>query len=268
MDDAELKARAWAGAVDFQRLVGLHAPVASLFERDGVVASVVPGVLASILNAAIAVEPRAQSADATAAVAHVYEDARIPKWGIWIDGDDTDTAETLERQGLVLDSTPVLMGAELKNIAEAEDPDSPAIVAVSLGDVGRVNDLAYGFDEPRIAPILAGFPPNEPGEQLDPSDPSGKQAFLHAYGAQIDDEIASVAIVHDVGDDAFVTFVATVRRARRRGLATSILCHALNDARQRGRHTTTLQASKAGQGIYAAIGYRPLGEQHLWERRP
>ena len=72
MDDAQLKARAWAGAVDFQRLVGRHAPGATLHERDGVVASVVPGVQASILNAAIATEPQAQSANATAAIARLY----------------------------------------------------------------------------------------------------------------------------------------------------------------------------------------------------
>ena len=32
--------------------------------------------------------------------------------------------------------------------------------------------------------------------------------------------------------------------------------------------TTSLQASKLGQGIYARLGYRPLGEVHLYEKRP
>ena len=34
------------------------------------------------------------------------------------------------------------------------------------------------------------------------------------------------------------------------------------------RTTTSLQASKLGQGIYARLGYRPLGEVHLYEKRP
>jgi ribosomal protein S18 acetylase RimI-like enzyme len=268
MDDAELKARAWAGVVDFTRLVGRHAPGASLYERDGVVASVVPGVPASIINAAIAEEPRAQSADATEAIARVFANAHVGKWGVWIDADDTETAGTLERQGLVLDSTPVLMGAELDRIAEPDDQDPPIITTATLADVGRINDLAYGFDEPRIAPVLAGFPSSDPGGFGATTDPSDPQAPSHAHGAHADGELACVAIVHDVGDDAFVTFVATVPHARGRGLASSLLRHALEQARQRGRHTTTLQASKAGQNVYKQIGYRPLGEQHLWERRP
>jgi ribosomal protein S18 acetylase RimI-like enzyme len=250
MEDAELKARAWAGVVDFTRLVGRHAPGASLYERDGVVACVVPGVPASILNAAIAVEPRAQPTP-TDAIARVYADAKVLKWGVWIEGDDTAAADALHQAGLVLDSNPVLMGAELDDIAEAKD--LPLTTEISLADVGHVNDLAYGFHQPRIGPILAGFPPGN--------------AF-HAYGAHSDGELACVAVVHDVEDDTFVTFVATLPHARGRGLATNLLRQALDDSKHRGIETTTLQASKAGQGIYAAIGYRPLGEQHLWERRP
>ena len=43
---------------------------------------------------------------------------------------------------------------------------------------------------------------------------------------------------------------------------------ALHEAAGRGRVTTSLQASKLGQGIYARLGYQPLGEIHLYERRP
>jgi ribosomal protein S18 acetylase RimI-like enzyme len=278
MDDAELKARAWAGVADFTRLVGRHAPGASLFERDGVVASVVPGVPASILNAAIAEKPRPQSADAIEAIARVFADAHVGKWGVWIDADDTETADRLEQQGLVLDSTPVLMGAELAKIVKAAsaDHDPATITTTTLADVGRINDLAYGFDEPRIASVLAGFPPGGAGVSAgSPGDPAAAtaatahtQAPSHAYGALADGELACVVIVHDVDDDAFVTFVATLPHARGRGLATNLLRHALGQARKRGRHTTTLQASKSGQNVYKAIGYRPLGEQHLWERRP
>lgn len=46
-----------------------------------------------------------------------------------------------------------------------------------------------------------------------------------------------MTMVLDVEADAFVTFVATLPRHR-------------------------------GQGLAGALGYRPLGEQHLWELRP
>ena len=78
----------------------------------------------------------------------------------------------------------------------------------------------------------------------------------------------SVALVEDVGTDAFVSFVATLPANRGEHLASRILCHALHEAHERGRITTSLQASKLGQGIYARVGYQALGEIHLYERRP
>ena len=82
----------------------------------------------------------------------------------------------------------------------------------------------------------------------------------------IDD--ASVVVIQDVDDDAFVTFVATLPDRRGERLASAILAHALHEAERRGKQTTSLQASKLGQSIYARLGYRPLGEIHLYERRP
>jgi predicted GNAT family N-acyltransferase len=48
-------------------------------------------------------------------------------------------------------------------------------------------------------------------------------------------------------------------------LASTILSAALHESDAR---TTSLQASKLGQSIYARLGYRPLGEIHLYEKRP
>ena len=57
-------------------------------------------------------------------------------------------------------------------------------------------------------------------------------------------------------------------RRRSERLASTVLAHALHEAQERGIKTTTLQASRQGQGIYARLGYRPLGEIHLYEKRP
>jgi len=65
-----------------------------------------------------------------------------------------------------------------------------------------------------------------------------------------------------------VTMVATVPDQRGKHLASGVLAHALDEARQRGKTTTSLQASKLGQSIYARLGYRALGEVHLYEKRP
>jgi len=75
-------------------------------------------------------------------------------------------------------------------------------------------------------------------------------------------------MVLDVQGDAFVTFVATLPQHRGKGFVTALMRQALKEAQQRGRTTTTLQASKLGQNAYARLGYRPLREQHLWKLRP
>jgi hypothetical protein len=45
------------------------------------------------------------------------------------------------------------------------------------------------------------------------------------------------------------------------------MCQALHDARDRGRKTTTLQATKAGAPIYERLGYHDFGALQMWERR-
>ena len=78
----------------------------------------------------------------------------------------------------------------------------------------------------------------------------------------------SVGLVYDVDDDAFVTFVATLPANRGERLASRVLAHALHEAELRGNTTTSLQASKLGQGLYTRLGYKSLGEIHLYEKRP
>jgi len=118
--------------------------------------------------------------------------------------------------------------------------------------VGVINDAAYDLPAGTISDPVTSLPANE----------------LHAYGIRELKEAMSVAIVQDVGSDAFVSFVATLPANRGEHLASRILAHAMHEAHERGQITTSLQASKLGQGIYARLGYQPLGEIHLYERRP
>jgi GNAT superfamily N-acetyltransferase len=247
VDDEQLKRRAWAGMVEFQRLIGRHAPASALIETDGFVASSVPGIPSSLMNAATPVDGSAL-ASRLDEIERFY--AAIAKWGAWIDPSATADVAALAGRGLVLDSNPVLMAAELDAIDAPHD--DARVERVEMHDVGAVNDGAYGYPRPVLAPTLATFPP----------------AGLHAYGIRDTDELASAALLIDSGDDAFVTMVATLPHHRGKHLASNLLAHALHDARQREMTTTSLQASRLGQGIYARLGYRPLGEVHLYEKRP
>jgi GNAT superfamily N-acetyltransferase len=232
--------------VAVQRLIGRHAPGPTLLERDAFVASAAPKIPSSLINAAC---PR----DDAPLKPHLDEIAgfyqRTLKWGAWIDPQNTDDADALTQQGLVLDSCPVLMAAPLDAIPP---PSNGKVETATMAEVGEVNDRAYGSPAGVIASALGEIP----------------SAEIRGYGIRVDGELASVASVIDVEQDAFVTMVATLPHRRGNQLASGLLAHALQEARQRGKATTSLQASKLGRSIYARLGYRPLGEVHLYEKRP
>jgi ribosomal protein S18 acetylase RimI-like enzyme len=247
MDDEELRRRGWRGMVAFQQLIGRYGPGPAPLERDAFVASAVPKIPSSLINAAC---PR----DGAALEPHLDEIAgfydKTPKWGAWIDPRNAKDAEALKQRGLVLDSRPLLMAAPLDAI-EVPAPGT-IIEPATMAEIGHVNDVAYSNPPGVIAATLSELPATE----------------VRGYGIRVEGELASVASVIDVDEDAFVTMVATLPQHRGKRLASSLLSAALIDARQRGRTTTSLQASSLGQGIYARLRYRPLGEVHLYEKRP
>ena len=247
MNDEELRRRGWRGMVAFQRLVGRYGPGPDLLERDAFVASAVPEIPSSLINAAC---PRddAPLKPHLDEIAHFYQ--HTPKWGAWIDAANHDDAQALTDRGLVLDSRPVLMAAPLDAIEPPAQDRS--VERATMAEVGAVNDIAYANPAGVISAALGGL-----------SDPDAR-----GYGIRVDTEIASVACIIDVEDDAFVTMVATLPERRGHHLASKLLAHALGEARQRGKTSTSLQASTLGQGIYARLGYRSLGEVHLYEKRP
>lgn len=242
MDDTQLKQTTWRSIAAFQRLLG-HHPEGELLERDDFVASSVPSSNSSLINAVVpgidaAVAPHLD------AIERFYAD--IPKWGVWIDPGNTADAGALLDRGLVLDSTPVLMATPIEGVERNPDP---RVERVTLEEIGAVNDAAYSLPSGTIGSALAGIRPSE----------------VRPYGIRDGDDAVSVAVIQDVDADAFVTFVATLPGHRGNRLASAILSTALHES---DASTTSLQASKLGQSIYARLGYRPLGEIHLYEKRP
>jgi GNAT superfamily N-acetyltransferase len=241
MDDGTLLRRAKAGLVAHTRLLAAHG--GTLVEEDGWLACVLPHApLSSILNCVVGLPDLERAAD-------VYKRAGVRKWGVWLDGRQADEARTLDRGGLQLDSTPVMMGAPLDQIDLTAVPQTER---VAPSTVGAVNDRAYGYADQRLEKAIAPLPPTA----------------IDAHAIRLDGEPAAVTFILDVQDDACVGWVATLGHARRRGLATAVLRGALEAAHERGRTSTTLWASAMGSKVYEQLGYRPLGHLHLWEKRP
>jgi GNAT superfamily N-acetyltransferase len=247
MPDATLFARQWAGLVAEVRLFGARAPRAEVIEADGMVAAVMPTAPhSSVMNVALTVDPTATPAQ-LATLAERYRQAGMTKWGLWVDGDHVEAAKAAEAQGMVLDSRPTPMVIDLHALPF---DDAPPRAPVDLATIGRVNDLAYGYPEPKLAPAIRGLPP----ETL-------------TYGASHEGSTAAVAIAYDLGDDTAVWFVATLPSAQRKGLGRAILQRLLLDARERGQRTASLQASPKGRPLYERIGFEPVGALHLYEER-
>src|SRR5687768_12946552 len=109
MRDATGFATQWAGIVALVRLLGAHAPDATLIEDGGMVASVMPIAQASsIMNCALAVDPD-QPPTNLDQLADAFREGGAQKWGLWVDGDDERAARAAQQQGMTLDSRPAPM---------------------------------------------------------------------------------------------------------------------------------------------------------------
>jgi ribosomal protein S18 acetylase RimI-like enzyme len=248
MDDGALLARLWGGFGRLQALLGGHAGPGHVVERDGIVASIVPSAPDSpTLNAIVAMDPEA-APQHLEEMRNRYKDAGVRRWGVWLDDHASLVAQQLSQAGMVITTASPGMGAVIEELhAPAETPNT-----TDLTTVARVNDLAYGNYDGRLERTLAPLP----------------NGILKGYKVDHNGLPAAVALALHHGDDCGVSFVATVPKARRRGLASAVMRQALTAARQNGCTTTTLQATDVGEKLYANLGYRHLCVMQLWERRP
>jgi GNAT superfamily N-acetyltransferase len=249
MDDGVLLRRLWDGFGRLQALLGGHAGPGAVLERDGLVASIVPNAPDSpTLNAAVAIEPE-KAPEHLDELRARYEDAKVRRWGVWLDGSASLPAQALANAGMVVTAASPGMGAEI----EVLEPGDEAGASADLTTVGQVNDLAYGNYDARLERTLAPLP----------------NGVLNAY--RVDDDRgkpAAVALALHHNGDAGISFVATIPKARRKGLAKRVMMQALAEAARQGCTTTTLQATEVGEKLYVNLGYRHLCVMQLWERRP
>jgi GNAT superfamily N-acetyltransferase len=249
MDEGTLRVRLWDGFARLQLLLGGHAGKGHTLERPGLVASIVPNAPDSpTLNAAVAIEPDA-AAEHLQELAARYANANVRRWGIWLDGHASLAAQALAQHDMVVTTASPGMGASLDELAIQDDATR---LEADLATVGRVNDLAYGNYDGRLERTLTPLP----------------NGVLKGYQAALNGSPAAVALALHHEQDAGISFVATIPKARRQGLATQVMQQALAHALKDGCTTTTLQATDVGERLYTNLGYRRLTLMQLWERRP
>jgi GNAT superfamily N-acetyltransferase len=249
MDDGRWLQRNLVGMQAAFRTFALSAG-AQLLELDSIVATVNPAVRErSVFNSVIYLDPEAL-ADAYQELAAVYAQAGCA-WTVWAPEGDTATTGLLEGAGHTLDAQPRAMGLELAGV---EEPDLSGLDWSDGGEVKEMtalNDGAYGYP---IGTWRRGIGP----------EPEGMRIYL----ARVDGEPAATVGAIDAGDDCSIWCVATAESARGRGLCTALMRRAIFDAAQRGRSSSTLQATKLGAPVYRRCGYLDFGAIGMWEQRP
>ena len=212
-------------------------------DADGVGAVVMPSVPdRSVMNAVI-YERGADVAGAYDRIEPLY--AGVNAWTVWVPDSDKATGEFLSSHGHSLDADPAMMVVEL---ASFEPPENlPSYERATPQQVGVINDAAYPWHDGSFEIGMRAVSPDE----------------FHLYVA----EDACVVGVYDCEGDAGIYFVATLPEARGRGLGGGLLAAALLEARERGCDISTLQGTKAGEPVYARLGYKKFGAIEMWEKR-
>jgi GNAT superfamily N-acetyltransferase len=233
---------------------GAAAAVGSrVHEEDGVVAQVSPAVPDASLFNSVAYRDAAALRAALPSLGSIYDGAGVRAWTVWVHESDVDATSLVHEAGHVLDAAPEGMGCTLDELVapdgldELDYTDSPAIEELQL-----VLSQGYGFP----------LPVSQTTVRVVPGGPDTFVGIARAGGRP-----ACTAQVTIVGDDAGVYSVATVPEARGRGLARRLQYLLLQRTRELGARTTTLQASKLGRPVYAALGYKSFGAMNMWERR-
>jgi ribosomal protein S18 acetylase RimI-like enzyme len=178
--------------------------------------------------------------------------APVQAWCVWVQPGHDGLADACAARGMTVDGTPMLMAASLDEI-DLTARDVPAEIGVgSWTEMGAINDAAYGLAPEHFAPVMRRL-----------STDGYRLAVARRDGASI----ACAGVVVD-RENAEVVFVATLPDGRRQGLAAACMRAVLRAAAQDGCRTTTLEATAAGEPVYAAMGYRSFGRYRMLEERP
>jgi GNAT superfamily N-acetyltransferase len=245
----ELSERPYRSLWPFCRMVASASESAQLVELDGVIAAVVPVTPDRSITNSVAYEQVDALELALDRLAATYADAGVRAWTVWVPDSDQAAQRLLEDAGHELDATPTAMAIELGRFERTPSRDLALDTEPDAVEVGRINDAAYGMD----GDFERAFT-KLPGE-------------LHLYAARQDGEaVACVGSVHDEVDCG-IYLVATLPDARGRGLAHDLITVALNEARDAGCETASLQSTAMGKPVYTRLGFSDFGPLQMWERR-
>lgn len=233
----------------FQAALGLAARGGRAFERDGVMAAIVPGLPdLAVANAAVYRDARGLGS-ALPLLERAYVEAGVRRSLIWVPPGDEGAHEALRVAGYVLDSEAPAMALDLARLPPEDDPLDDWSDTPDPAELAQIVERSYGLQDGAIHAAIRGW--------LEPAT---------AYVARLDGRPACCLTLVREGPDAGVFLVGTIPEARGRGLARRLLLHALYAARAAGATVSTLQSSRLGYPVYQRLGYVELCRLGMWER--
>lgn len=172
-------------------------------------------------------------AEAIDAIRATYADAGVDSFAVWVHEREAALQRDLEARGFVLDASTRAMGMSLRGIVSRRP-------ALELAPPDWSSYLR-----------ILGAPPGLM-ERVD------RDAFRLLI-ARLNGEDVATAAAFDHATDRGIYNVTTLEHARRRGLATALTTLLVEDARERGQESASLQATPMAEGVYRAVGFRDLG---------
>jgi GNAT superfamily N-acetyltransferase len=250
LDERELRRRAIEGVRDEVEAFGSGAPDSQLMRRDGLLASLSPSTpQRSLFNSIFCdgVEPLAANIDE---LGELYDSHGVRAWTVWVPDGDRESAALLAERGHELDAAPRAMAMPLEKLdARPPCPDGVALGTDEPSRAAELNDRAYGYGPDGFRTAL-----------------SGPTSIAWSFAFADETPVGCVGAI-DIGDDCCITGVATPPEHRGRGIAGWLLWQVLEDARQRGMASASLQATKAGAPLYERLGFTDYGFVEMWELR-
>jgi len=170
------------------------------------------------------------------AAERVYAHRGVGRYAIWVHESEAAVAREVEARGYGYDSSTRTMAMPIAVLADV-DTSTLDLLEPTPEQFWRLD----GLD---------GFAPDLSAERA------------HFYVARHNGEDAAMLMAVDHDGDCGIYMVGTRPVARRLGLATALSAHALEQARERGCTTASLQSTPMAEGVYARVGFRDLGRFH------
>jgi ribosomal protein S18 acetylase RimI-like enzyme len=230
---------------------------------DGVVADDVlyltAGVPIAELNLVAAARFHDENADARIdAVVRWFADRDLPVGWWWVSPRDTpaDLPVRLRARGFG-DEEPVPgMLADLDTVGPERLPDAVTIERADDADTYRIacQTMAEGFGATsELGRAFEAFAPFNIGDA----------APSHMFLARLDGEPVATSLGLVVDEVVGIFNVATVERARRRGIGRAVTLAAMLDGAERGARNAVLQSSSLGRPVYESLGFRDFATYRL-----